>query len=105
MRFGDLRVFVGAVPGPVNGVGGDTLKIAFLAMKTFVLDKKPNLTFHHVVNLFGFMLMRLGVITRRAGSDHQAALVAVALFDDHRTGSRFTTLDSFRLRDIVVLGM
>src|SRR5262245_1518388 len=100
MGFGDGSVLVGAVPCPVYGVGGNSLKVPFLAMKALVLDEEPNLTVHDVVDLLRFVLMGFGMIAGCAGGDHEAAFIAVALSDNHGSGSRFSRLDSLRFRNI-----
>jgi hypothetical protein len=62
-------------------------------MKASILDEKSPAV-HHVVDLFGLMLVRFGVIPRSSGSDHQAALVAVALSHHHRSRSGFPALNA-----------
>src|SRR5262249_11797687 len=93
MGFGDGSVLVGAVPCPVYGVGGNSLKVPFLAMKSLVLDEEPNITVPDSVDLLRFGLMGFGMIAGGAGGDHEAAFIAVALSDNHRTGACFTALN------------
>src|SRR6266545_8079050 len=83
MGFGDGGVFVRAVERPVHRIGGDAMEVAFLTEVTFVLDEEPDLAVKNVIDLFGFMLVRLGVIAGSPGSDHQAALIAVAFAHNH----------------------
>src|SRR5215467_1401871 len=77
--LGNCRGLIGAIPRPVNCIGGNTVKIAGLAVITFVLDEKPYFPFHHVVDLFGLVHVGFRMVARRSGGDHQTALVAVAL--------------------------
>jgi hypothetical protein len=69
-------------------------------MKTLILDKEPDLAVEHIVYLLGFVLMRFGVITGRAGRDHQATLVAIPLADNHRSGTRLAALDALYFGDL-----
>ena len=81
------------------------MKVAFLTEKTFVFDKKPNLAFENVIDLFRLVLMRLGVITRSSGGDHQAALVAVAFADDHLARAGLAGLSSVVFRNVRALAV
>src|SRR5439155_2064 len=81
MRFGHQRVLVRTVPGPVDLVGGNALKITLLAVKAFLLHEKPDLPFEHIIDLLRIMGVGLRVVPRPSGGDHQTALVAVSLLD------------------------
>src|SRR5262249_27223 len=105
MGFGDGGVLVGAVPCPGYGVSGNSLRDPLLAMKALVLDEEPNLTIHDVIDLLRFVLMGFGMIAGRPGGDHEAAFIAVALFDNHGSGARFSRLDSLRFRNIAAFNM
>jgi hypothetical protein len=84
MRFDDDNVALGSIPGPVNLVARDSLEVAFPALKAFVLNEEPNFSFLNEIDLLRLMNVGCRVITGRAGGDHQAAFVAVALARDHR---------------------
>jgi hypothetical protein len=71
-------------------------------MKALVLDKEPNLAIHDIVDLLRLMLMGLGMVAGRPSGDHKAAFIAVALSDNHGSGSRFPCLDSLSCWDIAV---
>ncbi len=81
------------------------MKVAFFAEKTFVFDKKPNLAFENVIDLFRLVLMRLGMIARSSGRDHQAAFVAVAFADNHLTGAGLASLSSVVFRNVRALAV
>ena len=84
MRFDDDSVTAGAIPRPVNLVGRNSLKVAFLALKAFVLNEEPNFSFLDEVDLLRLVNVGSRVVTGRARGDHQAAFVAVTLARDHR---------------------
>src|SRR5262245_33517138 len=105
MRFGNGRILVGPIKRPMHRVGGDTMKIAFLAEITFVFDKKPNLAFENVIDLFRLVLMWLGMITGSSSRDHQAALVAIAFADHHLTGAGLAGLSSVVFRNVCTLAV
>src|SRR6266511_597376 len=100
MGFGDGGVFVRAVERPVHRVGRDAMEVAFLTEVTFVFDEEPDLAVKNVIDLLGFVLVRLGMIAGSSSRDHQAALIAVAFTHNHRTGAGFASLISLVLRDI-----
>ena len=74
-------------------------------MKALVLDEEPNLAIHDVIDLFRLVLMGLGMITGCPGGDHKAAFIAVALSDNHGSGSCFPCLDSLSFRNIALFNM
>jgi hypothetical protein len=84
----------------MHRVGRNPMKIPFFAEITFVFDEEPDLTLQDVIDLFGFVLMRFGVISRPSGCDHQTALVAVAFADNHCTRAGFASLISLVFGDI-----
>jgi hypothetical protein len=84
----------------VHRVGRDAMEVTFLTEVTFVFDKEPDLAVKNVIDLFGFMLVRLGMIARSSSRDHQTALIAVAFPNYHGTGASFASLISLVLRDI-----
>jgi hypothetical protein len=81
------------------------VEVAFFAKKAFVSDKKPDLAVENVVNLFGFMLMRFGMVPRPAGGDHQTAFITITFPDHHRTGSSFAALNSIVFGNLCALEM
>src|SRR5262245_41357874 len=105
MRFGDERVGIGIVPGPVDLVRGNSLEIALLAMKSLILDKKPDLAFHDEIKLLRFMRVRLGVITGSPGRNHETALITVPFFHHHGALAGSAGLNPLSSRNILVLDM
>src|SRR5690349_19166988 len=105
MRFGDSCVFLGTVPRPMDGIGRDTLKISFLAVKTLFFDEEPDFAFQDVVDLLRFMFVRFGMIPGRSDRDHQTAFVSIAFFYDHRAGARLSGLNTLRLRHLTTFRM
>src|SRR5437899_8763861 len=89
MGLGDGGVFVRAVERPMHRVGRDPMEVAFLTEVTFVLDEEPDLAVKNVIDLFGFVLMRLGVIAGSSSRDHQTAFIAVAFAHNYRTADGF----------------
>src|SRR5512135_1808486 len=105
MGLGDGGVFVRAIEGPMHGVRGNAMEVAFLAEVARVSDEEPDLAVQDVIDLLGLVLMRLGVIARPSGGDHQAALVAVAFAHDHGAGAGFAALYSVVFRNLVAFNM
>jgi hypothetical protein len=77
------------------------VEVAFFAEIAFIFNEKPDFPVENVIDLFRLMLVRLGMITRSAGSDHQAALVAIAFADGHRTGPGVAALNPIILGNFV----
>src|SRR5215471_16365 len=77
MRFYNHRIFIRSVPRPVDFIGRDSLKVPFLAMKSFVLYEEPDFSLLHVIDLFGYVNMGSGMITWSPRRNHETAFVAV----------------------------
>src|SRR5262245_64205470 len=105
MCLHDNGVSVGTVPGPVHLIRRDPLKVPSLAMKALFLDEEPDLSFLDVIDLFGLVNVRHCMITRRPRSDHQATLIAIALYRCHGTLSFGARSHAFTFWNIVVFYM
>src|SRR5208282_5532818 len=68
---------VRAIPGPMHRVLGYAGKVPLLHQKGITLDEDPHFAFQKIVELFGVVAMWIGVVTRRANSDHHVAEIAV----------------------------
>jgi hypothetical protein len=51
MRFDHHGVGLRPIPSPMDFVRRDAMEIPFLAEIAFVLDEKPDLAFHDVIDL------------------------------------------------------
>jgi len=89
----------------MDGIGRDAMEISLLAEKALVFDEEPDFAFENVIDLFGLVFVRLGVLARLARCDHQAALIAVSLFNDHTAGAGLAALIALVAFDIFSFGM
>src|SRR5882724_11258796 len=105
VRFGNRGVLVRAIPRPVSLVGRYPLEIPLSTVKAAIFDEKPNLAFQNIVDLFGFVSVGLGVVSGRSYRNHQAALIAVSFFDDHRPLSGLSFLNSLSSWNFLILYM
>src|SRR3989338_2410978 len=105
MRLGHHRLFVRAVPGPMDLACRDPLKVALLAMESLVLDEEPYFPFQDVIDLLGLVNVGRGMVAGRPRGDHQAALVAVALARNHRPLALASGPDALALRHAFTLYM
>src|SRR5215467_8219750 len=84
MRFDHHCIGLRTVPGPMDFVCGDAMKVSLLAQVTLVLDEEPDLAIQHVIDLFRDVLVRFRVIAWRTCSHHEAAFVTIRLLHYHR---------------------
>src|SRR3972149_4753979 len=99
------RLLVGTVPGPVDFIRRDSLKVSLLTMEALFLDEEPNLPFLDVIDLLRLVDMGPGVITGRPRRDHQATLVPKRLPGNHRTFALVAGSNSLAFRHALALYM
>src|SRR5215475_10402073 len=78
----------------------NAMKISLLAQVALILDKKPDLSFEHMIDLFRDVLVRFCVVAGRPRGHHEAALIAVGLLHDHRALSLISTQYDFFYRNV-----